>query len=72
LFTFDLNKQIDIRTINVFYMEDDGGSVLTNAVSREIKEAIERVVRHLQTTHAISARKVSGYYLCKCVSSLTF
>jgi hypothetical protein len=52
-------------------MEDDGGSVLTNGVSREIKEAIERVVQYLQTTHAILAQKVSGNYLSKYASSLT-
>jgi hypothetical protein len=52
-------------------MQDDGGSVLTNAVSREIKEALERVVQHLETTHAISARKVSEIYFSKYASSLT-
>jgi hypothetical protein len=52
-------------------MEDDGGSVLTNGVSREIKEAIERVVQYLKTTHAILAQKVSGKYLSKYASSLT-
>ncbi|XP_023721734.1 fatty-acid amide hydrolase 2 [Cryptotermes secundus] len=53
-----LDEKVDIRTIKVYYMQDDGGSVLTNGVSREIKEAIARVVEYLQTTHAIVAQKV--------------
>jgi hypothetical protein len=50
-------------------MQDDGGSVLTNAVSREIKEAVAKVVQHLEISHAISARKVSAINLTKYVSS---
>jgi uncharacterized membrane protein len=52
-------------------MEDDGGSVLTNGVSREIREAIVRVAEYLQKTHAILAQKVSGNCLSKYASSLT-
>ena len=40
-------------------MEDDGGSPLTNGVSREIKAAIRKVVQYLESAHGIIGQKVS-------------
>ena len=41
-------------------MEDDGGCIVTNKVSQEIKTAIQRVVTHLQNAHGVIAKKVSN------------
>jgi hypothetical protein len=57
-----LNKQVNFQDIKVYYMEDDGGSTLTNGVDPEIKAAIQKVVRHLESTHDIVAKKVRMTY----------
>jgi len=54
-----LNVQIDISDIKVYYMEDDGGSPLTNGVSRDIKAAVRKVIQYLESTHGIQGQKVS-------------
>lgn len=54
-----LNVQINIRDIKVYYMEDDGGSPLTNAVSRDIKAAVRKVIQYLESAHGIVGQKVS-------------
>jgi hypothetical protein len=54
-----LNVQINIRNIKVYYMEDDGGSPLTNGVSRDIKAAIRKVIQYLESAHGITGQKVS-------------
>jgi len=54
-----LNAQINIRDIKVYYMEDDGGSCLTNGVSRDIKAAVRKVIQYLESAHGIIGQKVS-------------
>jgi hypothetical protein len=54
-----LNVQINIRNIKVYYMEDDGGSPLTNGVSRDIKAAVRKVIQYLESAHGIKGQKVS-------------
>jgi hypothetical protein len=54
-----LNVQINIRDIKVYYMEDDGGSPITNGVSRCIKAAVQKVIEYLESAHGIKGQKVS-------------
>jgi hypothetical protein len=54
-----LNVQINIRNMKVYYMEDDGGSPLTNGVSRDIKAAMRKVIQYLESAHGITGQKVS-------------
>jgi len=54
-----LNVQINIHDIKVYYMEDDGGSPLTNGVSRDIKAAMRKVIQYLESVHGITGQKVS-------------
>lgn len=53
-----LDEKINVRDMKVYYMEDDGGSPLTNGVSREIKAAIQKVIQYLESAHGITAKKV--------------
>jgi hypothetical protein len=53
------NVQINIRDIKVYYMEDDGGSPVTNSVSRDIKAAVRKVIGYLESAHGITGQKVS-------------
>jgi hypothetical protein len=50
-------------------MEDDGGSTLTNGVSRDIKAAIQKAVQHLTSAHGIKANKVNQTYVSEHASS---
>jgi hypothetical protein len=40
-------------------MEDDGGSPITNGVSRDIKAALRKVIQYLESAHGIKGQKVS-------------
>jgi len=40
-------------------MEDDGGSSITNGVSRDIKAAVRKVIQYLESSHGIIGQKVS-------------
>jgi len=48
-----------MRDMKVYYMEDDGGSSLTNGVSRDIKVAMRKVMQYLESAHGIIGQKVS-------------
>lgn len=39
-------------------MEDDGGQYLVSPVDREIKEAMRRVIKYLETVHKVKAKRV--------------
>ncbi|XP_015589793.1 fatty-acid amide hydrolase 2 isoform X2 [Cephus cinctus] len=52
-----LNKKVALKDMKFFYMEDDCGSGATDAVDREIKSGIRRLVKHLETAHGIKAIK---------------
>jgi len=54
-----LDEEINIRDIKVYYMEDDGGSPITNGVSRDIKAAVRKAVQYLESAHGITGQKVS-------------
>jgi hypothetical protein len=54
-----LNVQINIRDLKVYYMEDDGGSPITNGVSPDIKAAVRKAVQYLESAHGITGKKVS-------------
>jgi hypothetical protein len=62
-------KQVDIRSIKIYYMADDGGSALTDGVSRDIKAAIQKVAQYMKSTHGIAATKVRPNYLFEYVCS---
>jgi len=54
-----LDKQVIMRELNVFYMEDDGGSPLTTRVHPDIKAAMKKVIRHLDKAYGIKAQKLT-------------
>lgn len=53
-----LDEEVNIRDMKVYYMEDDGGSSLTNGVSRDIKVAMRKVIQYLESAHGIIGQKV--------------
>lgn len=52
-----LDIQVDLSKVNVFSMEDDGGSLLTSRVDPQLKEAQSKAFKYLQSK-AASAKAV--------------
>ncbi|XP_046736105.1 fatty-acid amide hydrolase 2-B isoform X2 [Diprion similis] len=53
-----LDDKVPLRDIKFFYMEDDCGSGATSSIDRDIKEAIRRLVEHLNFQHGVTVQKV--------------
>lgn len=43
-----LDKQVDVKKLKVFYMEDDGGDPLKTKLRPEVAETMNKVVKHFQ------------------------
>ncbi|XP_066993843.2 fatty-acid amide hydrolase 2 [Anabrus simplex] len=52
------DEEMKVRDLKVFYMEDDGGSILTNKVHSEIRQAMRKVLSHLKVSHQINPQKI--------------
>ncbi|KOC67138.1 Fatty-acid amide hydrolase 2 [Habropoda laboriosa] len=63
-----LNEKVDISKVKFYYMEDDGGQLFTSQVEPEIKEAMRKVVRHLEKAHKIKATKLNIRKLKKSIA----
>lgn len=53
-----LNEKVNIQKLKYYYMEDDSGSVLISPVEKEIKEAVQKVVRYFYQVHNIVIQRV--------------
>lgn len=60
---YRLNKKFDIRSLKVFYMDDNGGDSCTSAVSPDIKEALSQVIEHFRKTCDVPPQKVQIKHL---------
>ncbi|XP_023715933.1 fatty-acid amide hydrolase 2-A [Cryptotermes secundus] len=53
-----LDAKVDIHKIQLFYMEDDGGSAVVSAVHPEIRVALRKAVFYFDKAYGIKAQKV--------------
>ncbi|KDR15404.1 fatty-acid amide hydrolase 2 [Zootermopsis nevadensis] len=53
-----LDEKINMDSIKIYYMEDDGGCALTDDVSRDIKESIQKAVQYMKSAHGTVVKKV--------------
>lgn len=53
-----LDEPVQIKNINIFYQETDGGSKWVSAVSPDIRELFGKISSHFERAHAIKATKV--------------
>jgi hypothetical protein len=56
-----LNPVPDLRKLRLFFMEDDGGSPLSSSVDKEIRLAMQKAIKHMESKYGIKAQ-VSGQY----------
>ncbi|XP_006563970.2 fatty-acid amide hydrolase 2-B [Apis mellifera] len=54
-----LNEKVDISKLKFYYMEDDGGQLLTSPVELEIKEAMRKVIRYLEKAYKVKVTKLN-------------
>ncbi len=54
-----LDRHVDIKSLKVYYMEDDGGCPVVSPVHQDLKDAQARLVARLWSDHGIKAKKVS-------------
>ncbi|KAK9506094.1 hypothetical protein O3M35_008092 [Rhynocoris fuscipes] len=59
----NLDKEVDLKNINVFYMEEAGYSLVAVQVSDEIKKILKDAVLHLKTTYGCYAGKAPFHEL---------
>ncbi|XP_067211458.1 fatty-acid amide hydrolase 2 isoform X2 [Linepithema humile] len=50
------NKKVDMKKINFFYMNNSGSNI-TNCVHNDIKNAIYKLIQHLEVTHNVEVHK---------------
>lgn len=53
-----LNNEVHIHNIKIYYMEDDGGSILAHRIDNEIIFALRKLVSHLMSKYACKAQKI--------------
>lgn len=53
-----LDDPVDIKTLKVYYMEDDCGCTVTGSVHPELKSTMQKVITYLKQVHGIQAEKV--------------
>lgn len=53
-----LDKPVDLKTLKVYYMEDDGGFPLISRVNPELRKAQRKVIVYLQRAYGIKSEKV--------------
>ncbi|XP_034949962.1 fatty-acid amide hydrolase 2 [Chelonus insularis] len=54
----NLDEKVDISKLKFYYMEDDGGQYLVSPVSKDIKEAMNKVIWYLTWNHKVKVEKV--------------
>jgi fatty acid amide hydrolase 2 len=54
-----LDEPVDLKTIKFYYQYDDGGSDLITPVDQDIKQALDKVVKHLKNTVKAEVNHVS-------------
>lgn len=59
----NLDQPVNVRNLKVYYMEDDGGSVLVSNVDSELKDAQRKVVEYLKNSLGLSVEKVNIHKL---------
>lgn len=58
-YKLELHTQVDLKTLKIFYMLDDGGSLMASPVKEDIKDAILKVKDYFKDTYQIEVRPVS-------------
>ena len=53
-----LDQPVDLKTLKVFYMEDDGGSPLTTKVHSELRTIQNELISRWQKTHGVTPVKL--------------
>jgi len=54
--------QVDLKGMKICYVEDDNG-IFTSKVDPEIKDALRKAVKHLETSCGVKAEKVSQNFI---------
>lgn len=54
----DLDKQVKLNELNIFYMLDKGRTFSEISVESEIKKSIKLAVKHFSTTHGCKTEKI--------------
>lgn len=53
-----LDKPVNLSTLKYFYQENDGGSLFVSPVDYDIRMALDKVIRHLQTSLKAKPQRV--------------
>ena len=62
-----LDEKVEIKDLQIFSIEDDGGSFFVSKVDPELKEAQQQVCQHLEKEHGVTVEEIQ---LEKLASSL--
>ncbi|CAE1289956.1 FAAH2 [Acanthosepion pharaonis] len=58
-YKLELHTPVDLKTLKIFYMLDDGGSLMASPVKEDIKDAILKVKDYFKDTYQIEVKPVS-------------
>ncbi|XP_064628283.1 fatty-acid amide hydrolase 2-A-like isoform X2 [Lineus longissimus] len=54
----NLDKQVDVKKLKYFYMEDDNGCFLSSYVTDEVKDSMQKVVKYIENVLGAQVTKV--------------
>lgn len=60
----ELDKPVDLKTLKIFYMVDDGGHPLITPVDSEMRKAQMKLIHRLEQEHGLQSHevKLKGFY----------
>jgi fatty acid amide hydrolase 2 len=54
-----INKVPDLKTIRIFYMEDDGGSPFATPIHQELKDGMKKTLKHLEHKFGVKPQRAN-------------
>lgn len=55
----NLDRPVDLRTIKIFYQEDDGGNAFVTPTDIEIRNSMRKAISHFEKMYGVKAVKVN-------------